>query len=121
MVKILLLLISFNLYADEFLIYQIDNKFFKFIKKDKYLISAGSSKDSMAYDAIKKIPKLKLEKNHLDYKRDLGAIICQKYLKEKLLFSKNNMGEIIPVCKFMDNSMIDTLGIQKVYLLNTSP
>ena len=120
MYKIILFLITFPLFAEEFVVFQHDGKYIKFIKTKNYYISANSNKDSMAMDAISKIRTININKNQIDLGKDFGATICQKTLKENLIFMKNKFDEVVPVCKFMDNSMIDTNGIQNIYRQKTS-
>ena len=115
-----ILFLSFNTYSDDFIVIKHQNKFFKFIKTKHYLISAGAGKDSFAHDAVNKLRTLQLSSKDVDYKRDLGAFICENYFKDQLIFGRTKYGDLIALCKFADETMIDTKGIQKLYLLKTS-
>ena len=114
------LLLSFNVQSEEFVVIKHEEKLIRFIKTKNYLISAGASSDSFAHDAIKKLKTLQLPSSDIDHRRDLGAIICEKEFKDHLIFGRTKYGDLIALCKFADGTIIDTLGIQNLYLLKTS-
>ena len=116
----IVLFLSFNVQSEEFIVIKHQDKLIKFLKTKNYLISAGSSKDSFAHDAIKKLRTLKLPSKDIDYRRDLGALIYEKKFKDHLIFGRTKYGDLIALCKFADGTMIDTKGIQHLYLLKTS-
>jgi len=104
----------------KYLSYQVDKKFYRFIRSDKKKVTISEScglPDDKKYDRCDAIDALnnahtkKLKEIDLKGGKNTGDILCKKYLDGRVVFGETKMKNPISFCLFKDGSMVTTGSI----------